>query len=95
MATFSEFEVTHLKHIRRRGNKVEQLPSIDRATETHFMAQATANTDGHRFGMSVVALQPTETIPPAVIVALQAAAQDWVDENPTDPGDEPNKQEPR
>ena len=87
--TFRDFEVTHLKHIRRRGKTVEQLPSIDRATETHFMAQATSDTDGHRFAMAVLALPATETISPAVIVALQAAAQDWVDENPTDPGDDP------
>ncbi len=88
--TFRDFEVTHLKHIRRRGKTVEQLPSIARATETHFMAQATADVDGHRFAMAVLALPATETLPPPVVVALQGEAQKWVDDNPDgDPGDDP------
>ena len=94
--TFSQFEITGIKHVRRRGKTVEQLPTIDRATETHFKCQAIADVDGHRFGMAVLALQPTETLPAPVIVALQGRCQDWVDANPDgDPGDKPDEVRPR
>ena len=90
--SFSEFEITGLKHVRRTGPNVEQLLSIDRATETHFMCQAIADVDGHRFGMAVLAFPATETIPAPVIVALQGRCQDWVDANPDgDPGDKPDE----
>lgn len=92
MAGFSDFEVVGVKHVRRRGQSVTPMSNIDRATESHFLAQAIADVDGHRFGMTILALPATATIPPAVVLALQGEAQRWVDDNPDgDPGDDPNR----
>lgn len=92
MAGFSDFEVVGVKHVRRRGRSVTPMTSIRRATESHFLAQAIADVDGHRFGMTVLALPATETIPPAVVAALQGKAQRWVGDHPDgDPGDDPNR----
>jgi hypothetical protein len=80
--TYRDFEIVAVKHVRRRGKNVELLAFISRATESWFLAQATHDDDGNRFGVAVVALTPTDTIPPAVLSALHADAQQFVDDHP-------------
>ncbi len=86
-ATYSDLTVVHWKHIRRRGQTNEPVDDLSRATETHWLLQAIADSDGHRFGVVVIALTPSETLPPFVIAAAEAKAQQWVDDNSVgDPG---------
>ena len=86
---YTNFRVTHFKHIRRRGQTNGPVEELSRATETHFMAVADADADGHEFGINVIALTPTETLSPAVTAALEAAMATYNTANPTDPGTPP------
>ena len=83
MTTYSVFHVVATKHVRRRGNNVAPTSDFGRATESHFIAQATHDVDGNTLGVVVMALTPTETIPAPVLTALhvemQQMADDWPD----------------
>jgi hypothetical protein len=86
LATYSDFHILAVKHVRRRGNNVAPTSDFNRATESHFIAQATHDVDGNNLGVVVIALTPVEVLPSAVLTALEGKMQAQANAHPNGMG---------
>ena len=86
-ATYYGLENVGFKHLSVKGNSKKPVSDIRKAKQTLWLGRAFHAVDDHEFCFTVLSLSKGEVEAAGLTVAMEVAAQKWVDANPDgDPG---------